>query len=240
MLMLAAWSVQAQSTTGSLAGTVTGQDGSILRGVIVTYLLPPLQGAQTVSGGMVTAADGLFQFPNLPSGTYYLCAYPAPGLGLLNTCEWTRNAQTAIVTAGQATTGVSIVIQKGQRLHVRVNDPQQMLAIGPASRTGALLMAGVWEPTGFYHTLPLQTWDATGQDFELAVPTAMPFHPTLAAPNAQVTDSTGASVLNQGAGLSLQIPSGTSFQQWTFTVQPTATMPAGTQQRKPGETRQKR
>ena len=231
MMVVAAWSLGAQTTTGSMAGTVTGPDGTALTNVIVTYLLPPTQSSPQTTGALLTDANGQFQASNLPAGLYYLCAYPVPRSGFLETCAWTRNTQTATIVAGQSTT-VPITLQKGQRLHVRVNDPKQILAISATGRTGTPLMLGIWEPAGFYHSLPMRSFDATGQDFELAVPTAMSFHPTLAAQNAQITDSTGAAVMSQGAGLSLQIPSGTSFQQWTFTVQPTATVPVGTQQKK--------
>lgn len=226
MLVIVACSLEAQSSRGSLAGTVTGPDGTVLGGVVVTYLLtpPPLGSSEPPGGGMATGPDGQFQFPNLRPGVYSLCAFAAPGLGFLDTCEWTRSPETATVTAGQASTGVPIVLQRGQRLHFRVNDPKQILANIATGLTGTSLVAGIWEPAGFYHTLPLRSFDASGQDLELAVPVAMPFHVSLAAGNAQITDSTGAAVLDQGAGLLLQIPIGTGLQQWNFTVQPAATV----------------
>lgn len=235
MLAVTVGLFRAQTTTGSITGAVTGPDGTALSNVIVTYLLPPTQSSPQTTGALLTDVNGQFQASNLPAGLYYLCAYPVSGSGFVETCAWTRSPQTATVVSGQSTT-VPITLQKGQRLHVRVNDPQQVLAISATGRTGTPLMLGIWEPTGFYHTLRFRSFDAIGQDFEMVVPTAMSFHPTLAAGNAQITDSTGAAVQNRGAGLSFQIPSGTNFQQWTFTVQPAATTaPTGPLQKKPGQ-----
>jgi hypothetical protein len=58
----------AQNTTTRLLGTVADDQGGVLPGVTVTASSPALIGEQTA----VSEANGTYQFPTLPSGTYRL------------------------------------------------------------------------------------------------------------------------------------------------------------------------
>jgi len=64
-MLLCAATLVAQSTTGTLVGTVTS-DGNPLPGVTVTVTSPVLQGSRTT----VTGDAGGYQFPALPPGDY--------------------------------------------------------------------------------------------------------------------------------------------------------------------------
>src|SRR6185503_16201429 len=64
-MLLCAATLVAQSTTGTLVGTVTS-DGKPLPGVTVTVTSPALQGSRTT----VTGDAGGYQFPALPPGDY--------------------------------------------------------------------------------------------------------------------------------------------------------------------------
>ena len=64
-MLLCAAALGAQSTTGTLVGTVTS-DGKPLPGVTVTVTSPALQGSRTT----VTGDAGGYQFPALPPGDY--------------------------------------------------------------------------------------------------------------------------------------------------------------------------
>ncbi len=66
LLLIGAFSVFAQATTGTLIGTVTSSDGSALPGVSVTIASPALQGNRTA----VTGENGGYHFPALPPGPY--------------------------------------------------------------------------------------------------------------------------------------------------------------------------
>src|SRR5690242_20222895 len=58
----------AQNVTSHLTGTVKDAQGAVLPGVTVTATSPALIGSQTAT----TEANGTYQFPSLPSGTYTL------------------------------------------------------------------------------------------------------------------------------------------------------------------------
>jgi hypothetical protein len=58
--------VFAQSTATRIIGTVRDSQGGVLPGVTVTVTSPALQGTQTT----VSEANGAYQFPQLPAGTY--------------------------------------------------------------------------------------------------------------------------------------------------------------------------
>jgi len=64
--LLAAGSLMAQTTRGSIQGTVTDEGNQPLPGVTVALTSPNLQGEKTA----VTEADGAYRFVLLPPGTY--------------------------------------------------------------------------------------------------------------------------------------------------------------------------
>src|SRR5207237_9688300 len=131
--------------------------------------------AEPPGGGMVTVADGQFQFQNLRPGAYALCAIAAPYQSVLDTCEWTRSPQTIAVAAGSTVSGVPIVLKHGEVLQFRINDATNLLGNVASGKSGPSLLAGVWEPSGFFHALPLRSFDNTGQDLGLVIPGDMLF-----------------------------------------------------------------
>jgi Carboxypeptidase regulatory-like domain len=61
-------SAAAQTTTGSINGTVTDNTAAAMPGVTVTARSPALMGVQTA----ITNAEGAYRFPTLPPGSYRL------------------------------------------------------------------------------------------------------------------------------------------------------------------------
>src|ERR1700678_2481301 len=70
------WTVQAQSNSGSISGTVTDPSGSVVPGATVTVENPVSGYVRTVK----TDGAGRFQFSNLPLNPYHLAA-SATGFG---------------------------------------------------------------------------------------------------------------------------------------------------------------
>jgi hypothetical protein len=74
LVLAAPWVANAQATSGSIAGTVGGESGSVIPGGRITV-------TEVTSGAVRTAAtntDGVYSVPNLPPGTYEM-AVSAPG-----------------------------------------------------------------------------------------------------------------------------------------------------------------
>ncbi|MDE3153829.1 MAG: carboxypeptidase regulatory-like domain-containing protein, partial [Acidobacteriota bacterium] len=67
-VLMAVAPVWAQNVNSRLTGTVKDAQGAVLPGVTVTATSPALIGSQVA----VTEANGSYQFPSLPSGTYTL------------------------------------------------------------------------------------------------------------------------------------------------------------------------
>ena len=231
VLILPLQHVLAQGTSASIVGTVTAQDGTPLDSVIVTYFLGPGQpsGDLPIAGGMLTGKDGVFTFSNLVGGLYYLCAIAPPEKSVLDSCEWTRAAQTVVVAAGKDLTGVQVILQPGVRLEVRINDPKNALAVPVLNQRGGSLSVGLFEPAGFFHQLPMRSFDAAGLNHEMVVPAATPLTMNIGGQGLAVTDANGVAVANQGGSRPvLNIPAGSAPTLVIYTVTPVATAPAPT------------
>jgi len=100
------------------------------------------------------------------------------------------------------------------------------------NKVGAYLSEGVWEPSGFFHSLPLRSFDSAGQDLEITVPADMPLHVTMGGDGLSVKDATGAVVQNQGADMLLTIPAGTGPMLVTFEVDPISVVTTTSGQRR--------
>ncbi|HYI08083.1 MAG TPA: TonB-dependent receptor [Thermoanaerobaculia bacterium] len=90
LVLLAAFPLFAQFTTGTLVGTVLDADGNALPGVTVTISSPALQGTRTA----VSGETGGFHFPALPPGAYNV-AFELEGFQKVNTRVAVTLAQTA-------------------------------------------------------------------------------------------------------------------------------------------------
>src|SRR5829696_7814779 len=100
-MLLWAATLVAQSTTGTLVGTVTS-DGNPLPGVTVTVTSPALQGSRTA----VTGAAGGYHFPALPPGDYTVI-FDLTGLQRIEQSSVVGLSQTARADAEMTLTGVA-------------------------------------------------------------------------------------------------------------------------------------
>jgi hypothetical protein len=100
-MLLCAATLVAQSTTGTLVGTVTS-DGKPLPGVTVTVTSPALQGSRTT----VTGDTGGYHFPALPPGDYTV-AFALAGMQRIEKSAVVGLSQTARADAQMALTGVA-------------------------------------------------------------------------------------------------------------------------------------
>lgn len=89
VMLLCAATLAAQSTTGTLVGTVTS-DGQPLPGVTVTVTSPALQGSRTA----VTGDGGGYHFPALPPGDYTV-AFDLEGMQRIEKSAVVGLSQTA-------------------------------------------------------------------------------------------------------------------------------------------------
>src|SRR6185436_5635474 len=100
-VLLCAATLVAQSTTGTLVGTVTS-DGKPLPGVTVTVTSPVLQGSRTT----VTGDAGGYHFPALPPGDYTV-SFELEGMQKVDRTSVVSLSQTARADAEMRLTTVA-------------------------------------------------------------------------------------------------------------------------------------
>jgi hypothetical protein len=220
-LALPAWGA---GTTGTVQGSVTDDSGGMVEGahVLISYAAPAnaphSSSGPTITGPIAARVQsdlsGQFNATALPPGQYVACA-EASTLGLLNPCSWSTSAPTFAVNAGQATTGVKIVMLKGAVLAVHVNDPRALLK----TVTGSVdfdLEIHVVTSNGAHYGAPIQAQTSSGRDYAIAIPFGAGVAVRVLSAHFTVTDQSGNAVASAGAGVT--VPAGAAPQQIFYTV----------------------
>lgn len=122
----------AAGVPASITGNVLDDSGNPVQGAVVSFQQVPeltrgqLGGAATGAIGYSTTAqsgsNGSFSVSGLPSGQYYLCAYPNTP-GYLSNCEWTTVAPSIGVREGASLAAAPLVMRKGTVVQIVADDP---------------------------------------------------------------------------------------------------------------------
>jgi hypothetical protein len=185
--------------TGSISGTLAGDDGATITGVVIANGV-----GVAASGRAVSAADGTFNIPNLPAGTYVLCGRPK-GRGYLDPCIWSTDPPKVSVTAGQATANTKLVLAKGAVIDVRVNDPSQVLgAAALPNATGALVLLEAMTPRGPLEPLVINAKDTLGMDLQTTIPFNTQIAISVTGNQVKLTDSAGKVVNPSASSITVQ------------------------------------
>ncbi len=104
---------------------------------------------------LVSDANGKFVFTKLTAGTYLLCARAAPSRQLVDFCEWRLNPPSVKLISGQSVGGVQLLLFRGARLELQVDDPKSLLPDPEESRPGTEFHMGVRTGEGLFHEAKL-------------------------------------------------------------------------------------
>ena len=155
----------------------------------------PKDGAASL--GITTGADGKFQFSGLMAATYGVCVYTAPTRGFLDTCEWDRQQNIALVSA-QAVSGLTLRVEDAGTVEFEVDDPK---ALKPdETKSGSVrVVLGLHSANGAHTARYLRT--AKGKHtYVLNVPFGKQVQLRFEAEGLDVKDDKGAKlVAGQGA-----------------------------------------
>ena len=226
VLVTACALAQSAGAVGSLQGGLTDTQGRPLAGAELRYQrvvamvgtggsLAPAPGETFAQGATSTGPDGTFALANLPAGDYLLCA-DVPSMPYLDPCTWQQPVRVTI-SAGKTSTQ-TLGLTLGVFLKVRVNDPAGLL---PQTTDGLWtprkLLVGVSYATGAYQGAPNTSVDAAGRDYQLIIPTNVPFQLWLFSRDVAIVDAGGNAVDVSGSQIPFQATPGQD-QAFTFTI----------------------
>ena len=226
---------QATQAVGALSGTVTDTGGHPLAGAAVSYQRIfrsvrsgphgnqpiPAPGEELSSGSVTTDSGGAFSLAGLPLGDFLLCA-TVPNEPFLDPCSWQSAVQVTI--ASSAATHQQIVLSRGVFLNLHIDDPDGLLPKTMDSAFGGGISAGVIFGTGAYLGARNISVDASGRDYQIAVPAGAPLTLWLHSVRFTFVDSGGHTVPVSGARVPFQAAAGLN-KGFTFTVSGRAVAP---------------
>lgn len=204
---------QDHAATRRISGSIIAEDGMPVKGAVVAYAKAPRNilasgrkdmrmksrrapGDVDVHATTTSRADGSFDFQRPLKGQYSICA-SLPGGDLVSSCQWGASVVVNSFDDRDAN-ATPIVLRKGVQLHVRVEDPSQLLP-KPNPLIGASnLIIGVIAADGGFVGAPVTSTDQSGRDFRLVIPKddslrlwVFSRHVRIAAENGRVIGTTG-------------------------------------------------
>ena len=215
---LASGPMPAQSAaTGSISGTVVNGTGA---GVFAVVQAIGIHAAAPIAP-VQSAPDGSFVFPQLPPGTYRLCA-TAQTPGYIDSCLWANSIPVTL--AGQTLTGQTITLENAGTLQVQINDPGGLLSATTASgqplpgTVASHLMVGVMTDGRLFLSIPITGNSNTGRTHEIAVPVDRSVSVRLVAHGFSVSTASAPATNVSGVDLPVTIASGQTNAPLVFAV----------------------
>src|SRR5216684_336181 len=193
-LPCAAQTSQASSDSGIISGTVKGADGSIITSGLITasriHEFVSLHRHDPTAATVVIGLDGSFRFPSLVAGMYRICTQTSDPW--ISPCEWGDEVATRVsLSAGQASANVTMVLDKGALVTVRVDDPGQFFAATTA-KAGPGLLIGVGTDSFVFRRAALLSQDAGGKTYQVLIPFDRKTRISVASPMYQLANASGS------------------------------------------------
>lgn len=203
----------AQTTTGTIQGTVTDTSNKPMAGALVTITrtaasaTSPKDVITPYSQSVKSAADGSFSVPGLTPGTYSYCAQIS-GTVYVNGCRFGQPPADLTVSAGQKATA-NIRLAKGSVVKLKLLDPGNVSAAVSSSKGPPILM-GVWDTHGRFLPAQMTSKDAAAVNYQVIIPLDTPLNLQLLSAKLKLADSVGAALPSTAAAAAT---SQTAFQQ---------------------------
>jgi hypothetical protein len=205
---------------GTIGGTLTGDDGTIIGGAFVGLtVVPPYPAGRLrrTEWTTVSGADGSFQFGQLATGTYRVCAQ-APGTAWLNPCEWGPQPAALSLASGQPSANVAIVVNKGAVVPIRLSDPSGFLSQHEGTVPAAQLLIGVSNDASFFLTAPIISTDATGRNLQIVIPFGVTVNLSVSSSFFQLSNSSGIALPKTSASIPITVQPGQQPSLLTLVV----------------------
>jgi hypothetical protein len=206
---------------GTISGTLTGDDGTLLGGAVVGLtVVPPYPAGRLrqTEWTTISGADGSFQFGQLATGNYRVCPQ-APGTAWLNPCEWGPQPPAALsLTSGQPSANVAIVVNTGAVVPIRLSDPSGFLSQYEGTVPAAQLLIGVSNNASFFLTAPIISTDATGRNLQIVIPFGVTVNLSVCSSFFQLSNSSGIALTKTSASIPITVQPGQQPSLLTLVV----------------------
>lgn len=215
--------VQAQSLPlrpagAVLNGFVVDEGGRSVEGAIVTLSRSfPLSAGPKAQPVVVSRRNGAFFFNRLTPGAYKVCAAVA-GSDLLNPCDWSAKVPMANLAKGQLLPALRLVMARGQRLEVRLDDPSQLLAAKQGTAGADHIVVGVFGGATGFVDVPEIVADASGRVRSMFVPYDTELKLVLQSYTVDVIDDKGKTVTPDDIALKFKLKKGDRPKAYRFKV----------------------
>src|SRR5262249_42795635 len=97
-----------------------------------------------------------------------------------------------------------ITLSQGHRVHIRVQDPQNLLSANEGVTRGAHLLIGVFDSAGKFEPAAVRGADVWGRDQEVYVPENADLHLSVFSQFYALSDASGLGRAKTGSGASSQ------------------------------------
>jgi hypothetical protein len=187
----------------TLTGRVYSDRGGPVAGVLASIQRTVASSSYTTYR-VITDAHGKFSVSVPDTATYSVCVGSLSNQ-LLNTCEWALGQSLVPIASGQQTASVTITLQTGVILRIRLDDPQGLLPAASAISNGTVSSSapsvrfGAVSSDGRYHAAIQVSSDSTGQNHQILVPLNAPLSVSIQATGVQVLNQTGTAIATVGS-----------------------------------------
>ena len=219
VLILFACCVQGASNLGTVSGSVLDSLGKPIPGQVRVFISmaldtaaiktpsPPVQTGPQVTSRFADEA-GQFTVGNLAPGNYVACASTSTP-GYLDPCQWSTAGFAFIVTAGQITSGVKLILQRGAIIPVRINDlAQTKMLVDQNGPHDPDLQIHAVTASGRHILAAITGQDRSGRDNVITVPFSTAVRLQVFSKTSMISESTNK--LFAPGGLTVTVPPGGS------------------------------
>ena len=197
------------ASTSSIQGTVLDPKGKAVIGARVraVRISPALFTSQVT----ISDKSGAFSLTSLPQGSYMLCAAVNPMRLIVGDCVWLdrsaalTNAKLIRLGQNERITSVVVRMQPGQKVQVRIKDPDKVLRRPNGGHTNISVQIhgpNNSGPKSLYSNRP----EIDGQSYEDVVPVGTSTRLTVEGLGIQVNDELGRPLANGKADQQIQFP----------------------------------
>lgn len=189
-------------------GVAKAEVGLRIRPIPLTPASPLPPAPRPYNASAISGGDGGFSFASVPEGVYILCGH-VDNSDLINPCAWFADKDLVVVRAGKTTTS-NLVLNKGHRLRVRLNDPTGRLT-ALDTRPGEKMQLTIGPTSSSFVFLPVSSAQANAREHSILVPFDADLSLRVFSRTFQLADNANAAIdATNGRAIPVRVAKGSS------------------------------